>query len=135
MPKGISETAFASQVEDLLKIFQWRWCHFRPARTQKGWRTPLTGDKGLPDYIAVRGGRLIFAELKDRYSKPTPEQEGWLEDLRECVKTITTQPVQIGKGTEADLVYIARAEFGLIQLQEVYLWKPQDYDEVKEILE
>lgn len=109
MTKGISETAFASQVEDLLKLFQWRWTHFRPANTGRGWRTPLSGDKGLPDYIAVRPPRLIFAELKDQYSKPNPEQDAWLDDLRECDSVYSLKP-------------------------EVYLWRPTQIDEIMEIL-
>ena len=139
MSKGISETAFASQVEDLLTVFKWRWCHFRPAWSEKGWRTPITGDKGLPDYIAVRRGRLIFAELKDRHSKTTPEQDGWLEDLRECVKQITLVPIPVGKLKGVDVTtsgsYFRLRDKELIPSFEVYLWRPSDFNEVKGILE
>ena len=130
MENDISETAFASQVEDLLDIGQWRWTHFRPAYTNKGWRTPLSGDKGLPDYICVRPPRLIFAELKDQYTKTTPEQEGWLEDLRECVRFIPFEPIQIGEhGLERPT-----GEILLVPSLEVYLWRPKDIDEISGIL-
>ena len=132
MPKGISETAFASQVEDLLKLFGWRWCHFRPAWSKKGYRTPLTGDKGLPDYIAVRPPRLLFAELKDQYSKPTPEQEAWLTDLRDCQRTILNEPLAV-KGSEAVLPYGLHL-LGVSLNIEVYLWRPSQFDEIKECL-
>lgn len=132
MTQKISETAFASQVEDLLRLYHWRWTHFRPAQTYKGWRTPLSGDKGLPDYICVRPPRLIFAELKDQYSKPSPEQEAWLDDLRECVKMITPQPVLWRKNEPVPLKDI---DYSLLPTFEVYLWRPQDFDEIARILE
>ena len=79
----LSETAFGSQVESLLKLYGWRYTHFRPAFTNKGYRTPLTGHKGFPDYCAVRGGRLLFIELKSEDGKLSPEQQMWLDDLEE----------------------------------------------------
>ena len=124
LAKGISETAFGLQVESLLKLFGWRWTHFRPAWTKKGYRTPLSGDKGLPDYIAVRLPRLLFAELKDQYSKPTPEQEAWLEDLRECVKHIMINPVPVPVGRKIEL----------FPSLEVYLWRPNQIDKIEVIL-
>jgi len=87
--KGISETDFATQVHDLLNLFGWRWCHIRPAWSERGWRTPIQGHdpdgfkgKGLPDIIAVRRGLCIFAELKDDKSELSPEQEAWARDLQ-----------------------------------------------------
>ena len=115
--KGISETAFASQVEDLLKLFGWRWTHFRPAWSSKGYRTPIKGDKGFPDYCCVRPPRLLFIELKDQYTKSTPEQEGWLEDLGECCKIIHNLT-----GREPTII------------PEVYLFRPADIERIMEIL-
>ena len=43
MSRRISETAFSSQIEDLLSRFGWHWAHFRPAWSSKGWRTPVSG--------------------------------------------------------------------------------------------
>lgn len=111
MAKGISETAFASQVEDLLKMFGWHWCHFRPALTGAGWRTAMTGKKGIPDYIAVRPPRLIFAELKDDVKGLTPEQADWINLLSEC-RFSEKNPIGI----------------------EVYLWRPSQFEEIVECL-
>lgn len=127
----ISETAFASQVEDLLRLYHWHWCHFRPGRTTKGWRTSLTGHKGLPDYIAVRPPRLVFAELKDEYSKTTPEQQAWLDLLDECQKAIITNPMEV-RGEVATLM-LGKEVWTLI-IPEVYLWRPSQFDEVRRIL-
>lgn len=108
---AITEEQFSGQVEDLLKLYGWRWCHFRPAITEKGWRTALSGDKGLPDIIAVRPPRLIFAELKSEDGRLSPEQKEWLKDLDIC-----------------------RQATPFHKAHEVYLWRPSDYDEIEEIL-
>ena len=126
----ISEHDFSTQIEDLLRLYQWRWCHWRPARTEHGWRTALSGDKGFPDYCCVRPPRLLFAELKDQYSKPSPEQEAWLDDLKECVKVITTVPIEKGKS----LSYYDANKSGTLIIPEVYLWRPSMIDEIAECL-
>ena len=129
----ITETAFASQVEDLLKMFQWHWCHFRPALTGAGWRTAMTGHKGITDYIAVRPPRLIFAELKDEVKETTPEQEKWLELLRECQLAVVNEPLKV-KGNKATLVFGLNAIPAVIVNPEVYLWRPHQIEEITEIL-
>ena len=82
LPK-LTETAFATQVEDLFEKLGWTWQHQRPARTKYGWSTAISGYKGFPDYCAARKRdgvcQVIFAELKDEKSQPTPEQAHWLD--------------------------------------------------------
>lgn len=132
MTKGISETAFASQVEDLLKMFGWHWCHFRPALTGAGWRTAMTGHKGITDYIAVRPPRLIFAELKDELKATTPEQEIWLELLRQCSKTITLEP--LSKLNAQTWIAHGLGLKPMVTIPEVYLWRPSQIDEIAKCL-
>lgn len=79
----VTEKDFSKQVEDLLNLFGWRWCHFRPARTEHGWRTALSGYPGFLDYIAVKD-RLIIFELKSENGKVTKEQQEWLDALEAC---------------------------------------------------
>lgn len=101
----MTEREFAKQVEHLLHLFGWRWCHFEPAVRQSGqWATPLSGMKGLPDYVAVRRGEILFAEIKGDRGRLSPDQAEWLDELRN-VRTV-------------------RAE----------LWYPEDLPEVKDIL-
>ena len=76
-----TEAEFTTQLLEALALFGWRAVHFRPARTNHGWRTPLQGDKGWPDIFAVRGPRALAAELKSGKGKVEPEQADWLSDL------------------------------------------------------
>ena len=103
-----TEKGFAKQVEHLFHLFGWRWTHSRPARTDKGWRTAISGDKGFPDYTAGRlkegRARVLFAELKSETGKETEDQAIWRQLLERCPGV------------------------------EMYLWKPSDWDRILEIL-
>ncbi len=105
----ISEAEFKDQLLEFAKHCGWLFCHFRPARTSKGWRTAIQGTKGFPDLVLVRveaagRGRLIFAELKRDGAKPRPDQTIWLGALRQVPGV------------------------------EVYLWSPRDWAEVEQVL-
>jgi hypothetical protein len=77
MPR-ITEAQFTTQVIRLAQVYGWTVCHFRPAKTAKGYRTALQGDAGFPDIVAARNGRKIVAELKVGTRRATPEQLQWL---------------------------------------------------------
>lgn len=77
----MSEDDLLSSVLDLCRLLHLRTAHFRPARTERGWRTPVSGDgKGWPDLIIV-GNRLIARELKSERGRTTPEQVVWRQVL------------------------------------------------------
>lgn len=88
--KPETEEQFLQQVLTLAKWLGWRSAHFRPARTKDGgWRTAVAGDgKGWPDLVLVKGGRIIFAELKTDTGTFTPEQEAWLKALEGCCQEV-----------------------------------------------
>jgi hypothetical protein len=77
----VTEREFQQAVCEALTLFGWRWTHWRPARTQHGWRTPLSGSPGYPDITAVRGDRVLFVELKAEKGKLSDEQGQWLAAL------------------------------------------------------
>lgn len=78
MPE-LSEADWQSRVMDAARRAGWLCCHFRAALTQRGrWVTPLQGDKGAPDLLLAKDGRVLLAELKKTGGKPTPEQKAWL---------------------------------------------------------
>ena len=79
------------------------WYRHHDSNTQA--RYPLS-DKGFPDLVLARDGRIIFAELKkDRKAKPDQDQQIWLNHLR---------------GSD-----ILGSRDGA---QEVYVWTPDDWD-------
>jgi hypothetical protein len=78
---SLTEDDLLTRVLDLARLRGWKVVHYRPAKTAKGWRTPLQGDKGCPDVILARNGVVILAELKSDTGKATPEQRQWLAQL------------------------------------------------------
>lgn len=82
--KHMSEDELLFNVLDLFAHFGVTTAHFRPARTNKGWRTAVQGDgKGFPDIVAVVGGRVIFRELKPEAGRLEPDQRRWRDVLLE----------------------------------------------------
>lgn len=81
----VRERDFQRLVIDLAHLYRWKVAHFRPARTEHGWATPVAADgKGFPDLVLchVDPDMVIFAELKIDRSWPTDDQLDWLEKLR-----------------------------------------------------
>ena len=79
---AMTEEVLLASVLQAAREFRWRTAHFRPARTERGWRTPVQGDgKGWPDLVLVRGDRLMFRELKREKARVRPEQAEWLAIL------------------------------------------------------
>lgn len=74
----MSEAQLQSAVIELARLLQWRVAHFRPAETEKGWRTPVEADgKGFPDLCMARNGEVIFAEIKDAKRGLASDQLSW----------------------------------------------------------
>ena len=88
LPATITERAFAVKVVALAHIYGWHAAHFRPARTEHGWRTAVGFDgAGFPDLVLVHStrGLLWFRELKVGRNKLTTEQESWRDWLTGAV--------------------------------------------------
>lgn len=77
----LSEEDLQTRILQAATLYGWRAAHFRPARTAKGWRTPMSGDPGFPDLVLARDGVLIVPELKSRRGRTSPDQDLWLEAL------------------------------------------------------
>lgn len=104
-----TEPEFQSAVIDYAQLMGWRVAHFRAARTERGWRTPVAADgAGFPDLVLVRGGRLIFAELKARRGALRSGQLEWIEALGEVARSA-----------------------GRVSM---YIWRPDDWPAIEEVL-
>lgn len=77
----VSGTAFSETVLDYAALRGWRRHHTRPARTSKGWRTPIQGDDGFVDLVFARSGRVVFAEMKSPGEKLSDGQRAWQAEL------------------------------------------------------
>jgi len=77
----MTEAQFTQRVIDTAKLYGWLVTHFRPARTEKGWRTALSGDSGFVDLVMARAGEVIHAELKVGGGRPRPDQVSWAQAL------------------------------------------------------
>lgn len=80
-PPPLTETPFVGRIIDLAKRTGWLVTHFRPARTRRGYRTPLQGDKGFCDLVLARDGVVLIRECKTDRGSLTREQRAWLAEL------------------------------------------------------
>ena len=107
----MSEEELQGGVIDLARLQGWRVAHFRPARTEQGWRTPVAADgKGFPDLLMLRHPRLLVVELKSDRGRMTPEQEQWMHDWMAFAGTLHVG-LEVG----------AKTEIG------VHIWTPGDW--------
>lgn len=79
---SLSEAQFLDMIVTRAKARGWLVMHTRPARTERGWRTPLQGDAGFPDLILARRGQLVMAELKTAKGRLTDAQADWYAALQ-----------------------------------------------------
>lgn len=81
LAKAMTEDELLTAIIQAAKRHGWMVAHFRPARTEHGWRTPMQGDPGFPDVVLSRNGRTLVLELKRLGKYATPEQEAWIEAI------------------------------------------------------
>lgn len=95
MQASITEGELQGFVVTLARLHGWLAYHTYDSRRSEA---------GFPDLCLVRGGRVIFAELKSEKGKVTAAQQRWIDALT-------------ASGTV-----------------EVYLWRPSDLDDLDRIL-
>lgn len=70
--RSVTEAQLQSEVEKIAMRAGWRIYH---TRRSKG------SAEGFPDLVAVRGNRVLYAELKTQRGVVSAEQTKWLDDL------------------------------------------------------
>lgn len=106
------EGVLQERVRQLLILHKWRHYH-----TYRSKRSPA----GFPDECAVRGDRLLFAELKRERGKLSPDQLLWKADLEHI----------------AEVTAIAASDTPYARPVEYYVWRPSDLlsGRIEEILQ
>jgi len=91
----VTRSVLEEQIIELAHYHGWRVAHFRPARTEKGWRTPVSADgKGFPDLVLLRDKRMLVIECKGFRGYPSKDQRAWLEAFRKipCISVMVVRP-------------------------------------------
>jgi len=102
--RDTSEAVFQGRVIKIAEAAGWMCYHTYDSRRCR---------PGYPDVTLVRGGRLIFAELKRENGKLRPEQVEWIDALTEVARAANLHGAdRIG----------------------VYVWRPSDLPEIEEVL-
>lgn len=77
-------------VEQLATWLGWRVAHFRAVRVQRRdgsthYQVPVAGGaKGFPDFVMLKGARVLVVECKSGSGRVTKDQRGWLDAFREA---------------------------------------------------
>jgi len=77
----VSEDEFQQRIVDTASWLGWRVHHTRPARTAKGWRTPVQGHNGFVDLVLARRGVVLMPEIKSAEGSLDPEQRLWRDAI------------------------------------------------------
>lgn len=104
--RDISEEELVDTLLEYGKTGGWLCTHFRPAKTNKGYRTLLQGNKGYFDITMMHKDlrRTLFIECKSKKGTLKPEQKQWRE-------AALAQPSS-----------------------EYYLWKPEHLAEARQVI-
>lgn len=96
----MTETDLQNTIIDMCAVLGLLIHHCRPARTAKGWATPLVGNPGFPDCVIVGVGGVLYRELKTAKGKPSSDQREWLHVLDAIGEdTAIWRPVDLHDGT------------------------------------
>lgn len=129
---NLAERAFQEQVIGLLRVYGWRLIYHAPdnrpaGRTGRPQRLAAPEGRGFPDIVAVKGARLLFAELKAKGGRVAPEQRAWvaaLDAVGEAVEEVRSHVARLTMG----------AEFAEHVSVSAHLWTPDDWDELHDII-
>jgi hypothetical protein len=107
----VTERELQDWIVGTARLLGWRNAHFRPAWTEKGWRTASSYDaQGWPDLCLVRE-RIVFAEIKLEHGRLSPEQVAWLDALRDAgAEVYVWKPADWTSGAVEDVLRDVRAE-------------------------
>ena len=80
--RQISEREWQSHVCKIAGLKGWRYYHPPDNRPVNGRIQKVVS--GFPDLCLIKNGRMVFAELKREKGIVSPEQEEWMQAIKEC---------------------------------------------------
>lgn len=81
-------------------------------------------EMGFPDLVLVRGGRLLFVELKrEKGGRVSRAQQRWIDELRHVQNAIVALMESWLLNAEGIEVPVA-----------AYIWRPSDWPEIERVL-
>ena len=83
---AMTEDQFEDWLVEYAQLTGWLVHVERKAQSARGWRTPIKGNAGFPDVVLVRGGVVIFAELKSERGTLSAQQKVWGRFLRHAME-------------------------------------------------
>lgn len=105
----MNEAQLQDAVIDLCQLYGLKVAHFRAARTERGWRTPVGADgAGFPDLVIVGRNGVLWRELKSDLGRVRAEQFAWLDALHDAGEDATVwRPTDWPDHIEAELAALA----------------------------
>lgn len=81
LDREMPERALQELILQAARFDGWRRHHQRPSPTGRPgkWVSAIQGDRGFPDLILARRGRLVVAELKRELGRLDQDQQAWLD--------------------------------------------------------
>ena len=123
-----NELAFQSRVVGLFRVYGFERIFHAPAGGHLGRvsREQIPEGRGFPDLVAIKGPRLVVAELKAsarlcKASNLRPGQWDWLQAFNGVGEAVSARASGWTKASVAPSV-------------EAYLWSPDDWDEIQDIV-
>lgn len=104
LAERLTEADFQSMIVARAEALGWRVHHDRG-----DYRQCIAGDPGFPDLVMARDGRVVFAEVKAAKGRLSAHQRLWLTEL----------------GFDADPPD---------RMVEVYVWRPEHWPQIVEVL-
>lgn len=83
-----TERLFQAEVNRYAWEHGWFYLHIPPSFRGGRLLTHTEGQNGWPDLVAVRGGRIVVAELKAGAGRLSPAQQAWLDAWRQTTAEV-----------------------------------------------
>jgi hypothetical protein len=114
-PSLLTEAQLSGLVVELARIGGWKRYHTFDSRRS---------NHGFPDWVFVKGPRLLFVELKSEVGKLRDEQVEWLDALRVVGQRVVDVVGMLRDAVSGNVLEPFVDEPSV----EVHVWRPSDWE-------